>query len=51
MENQTNKIKCPKCGFEINVNDILYSQVSQELKKEYNNKLTEEKRENHLAIE
>lgn len=31
MNQQENKIKCPDCGREINVNDILYHQVSEQV--------------------
>lgn len=43
MREDTRKIKCPKCGEEINVNDILYHQVDEQLKKRYNNELAKEK--------
>ncbi len=35
MENETNSIKCPQCGTAINVSDILYHQVQDQLKKEF----------------
>lgn len=41
---ETTTIKCPDCGSTINVNEILYHQLQDELKKEYNNKLNEEKK-------
>lgn len=40
---QKNKIKCPNCSHEIDVNDILYHQVDDELKKKYNDDLAREK--------
>ncbi len=40
---QKNKIKCPNCSHEIDVNDILYHQVDDELKKKYNDELAREK--------
>ncbi|MDQ6954475.1 MAG: DUF2130 domain-containing protein [Mariprofundaceae bacterium] len=43
MNKESNNITCPKCGEEIDVNDILYHQVSERLKKEYNEELTKEK--------
>ncbi len=43
MDHQTNKIECPNCGHKIDVNDLLYHQVDDELKKKYSAKLTEEK--------
>ena len=36
-------IKCPKCGAEIDVNDVLYHQLDDELKKGYERRLSEEK--------
>ena len=43
MSQEKSKIKCPKCGEEIDVNDILYHQVDEQLKREYDDKLAEEK--------
>ncbi|GBE00368.1 hypothetical protein BMS3Abin07_02419 [bacterium BMS3Abin07] len=43
MTQEKSKINCPNCGEEIDVNDILYHQVSQQLKKQYNDELTKEK--------
>ena len=37
------KINCPNCGEEIDVNDILYHQVDQDLKQKYNEDLAKEK--------
>ena len=34
MNQEQNKINCPKCGEEIDVNDILYHQVDEQLKKQ-----------------
>lgn len=36
-------IKCPNCDEEIDVNDILYHQVDEQLKKKYNDELKKEK--------
>ncbi len=36
-------ISCPNCGTEIDVNDILYHQVDQQLKKKYQDELKLEK--------
>ncbi len=43
MDQQPNKIKCPNCGHQIDVNDILYHQVDAELKKKYQDELAAEK--------
>ena len=43
MDQQPNKIKCPNCGHQIDVNDILYHQVDEELKKKYQDELAAEK--------
>jgi len=39
MENQS-IIKCPECGFEIDVQDVLSHQAEEKLKQEYQKKLT-----------
>ncbi len=33
MNNETNKIRCPNCGKDIDVNEILYHQLDEEIKK------------------
>lgn len=43
MEQQPNKITCPNCGHQIDVQDILYHQVEGELKKKYQEDLAAEK--------
>ena len=43
MSQEKSKINCPKCGEEIDVNDILYHQVYEQLKKQYSNELAKEK--------
>jgi len=43
MNQETSNITCPKCGEEIDVNDILYHQVSDQLKKQFNEDLSKEK--------
>ena len=35
MENSQTTIKCPKCGYEINVSEMLYEQVQSQLEKEF----------------
>lgn len=42
MKNQT-KITCPNCGTEIDVQNIISHQLEEDLKKEFNAKLAEEK--------
>ncbi|OOZ35958.1 DUF2130 domain-containing protein [Solemya velesiana gill symbiont] len=43
MSQQQNRIECPNCGHEIDVNEILYHQLDEELKKKYNDELAREK--------
>jgi len=43
MSQEKSKIQCPGCGIEIDVNDILYHQVDEQLKKEYRDELKKEK--------
>ncbi len=43
MDQESKKIECPNCGHEIDVNDILYHQVDEELKKRYHDELAKEK--------
>lgn len=38
------KIKCPNCGFDLNVNEILYHQLEEELGMKFRQELTEEKK-------
>jgi hypothetical protein len=38
-----NKINCPNCGDEIDVQDILYHQVDEQLKKKYQDEIAKEK--------
>lgn len=42
MSNSPNTIKCPECGNKINVSDILYHQLDEELSKKYKDQLAEE---------
>ncbi len=44
MSQDKNTIECPNCGFKIDVNEILYHQLDEELKKKYNDQLAKEKR-------
>ena len=43
MNQEKSIINCPQCGEEIDVNDILYHQVDEQLKKQYNEELAKEK--------
>lgn len=43
MNQEKSKINCPNCGEEIDVNDILYHQVDEQLKKQYSDELAKEK--------
>jgi len=43
MSKEKSIINCPKCGEEIDVNDILYHQVDEQLKKEYKDELAKVK--------
>jgi hypothetical protein len=50
MENIT-KINCPNCGEMVNVNEILYHQLDDKLKKKYQEQLSGEKRKHEQDIE
>jgi len=43
MSKETRKIKCPQCDHEIDINEILYHQLDEELRKKYNEDLSREK--------
>jgi len=43
MSQEKNIIECPNCGEEIDVNDILYHQLDEQLKKQYKGQLAKEK--------
>ncbi|MCU7873800.1 MAG: DUF2130 domain-containing protein [Candidatus Thiodiazotropha sp. (ex Lucinoma borealis)] len=43
MYQEKSIINCPQCGKEIDVNDILYHQVDEQLKKQYNDQLAQER--------
>jgi len=45
MSQDKDQIKCPNCGEEIDVNDILHHQVEDRLKKEYEDKSNKQKEE------
>ncbi len=44
MKNQESKIRCPNCGTEIDVNEILYHQLEADLKKRFSLELDAEKK-------
>ena len=44
MSEPENRIECPNCGEQINVNDLLYHQLETEIKKDYNAKLAEQEK-------
>lgn len=39
MKNENYKINCPKCGFEINVSELLYQQIEAKLAKDFSEKI------------
>lgn len=41
MTKEIQKIECPKCGTEINVNDLVYHQMHEQVQREYQLKLSE----------
>lgn len=45
MNQQENKIQCPNCGHDINVNELLYQQLDAKLKRKYNNELVKAKQD------
>jgi|WetSurMetagenome_2_1015567.scaffolds.fasta_scaffold48543_2 hypothetical protein len=45
MTQETANIKCPNCGHEIDVNEILYRELHEKIKKEFNSKLVEQQKE------
>lgn len=49
MKTET-KIRCPHCSGEIDVNQIVYNNISEELKNKYFQKITEEKKELEIKL-
>ncbi|MDH4263591.1 MAG: DUF2130 domain-containing protein [Spirochaetia bacterium] len=43
MSLDSNNIKCPSCGHQIDVSEILSHQIEEEIKKKYNDQLSEER--------
>lgn len=44
MEKRANKIRCPHCGQEIDVSNLLYKQLDNELREKYNEEMSKEKK-------
>ncbi len=44
METKTPKITCPNCGTDIDVNDIIYKKLQDEIKNEYTQKLLDQQK-------
>jgi hypothetical protein len=47
MEGQASTIKCPQCGAKIDVNDVIYHQLEDQLKAKYEADLKEEREKLH----
>ncbi|MBL4760125.1 MAG: hypothetical protein JKY80_04635, partial [Mariprofundaceae bacterium] len=43
MSQESRSIQCPKCGEDIDVNDLLYQQVNAQLEKKFQDDLAQEK--------
>ncbi|MCE9538977.1 MAG: DUF2130 domain-containing protein [Bacteroidetes bacterium] len=50
MKKETNNIECPNCGTEMNVNEIVYAKLSEEIKKEFGQKSADEKKDLELRL-
>ena len=50
MSQEKSKINCPECGEEIDVNDILYHQVDEQLKRQYSDALAKEQQKYDTQI-
>jgi len=44
MSQEANQIKCPECGNEIDVSEILSRRIEEDIKKKYNEQLAEERK-------
>lgn len=51
MDKSSQQIKCPNCGQEIDVNEILYHKLEEEIKLDYNNKILDQKKEYNSKYE
>ena len=45
MNQERTNIKCPNCGFEIDVNEILYHQLEEEIKKDYDQRSVQKEKD------
>ena len=45
MENQPNFIKCPNCGTDINVSDVLFHQIEEGLKQDFQKQIAQKDKE------
>lgn len=45
MEPQSNAVKCPKCGAEINVSEVLMLQIQEQLKEQYDAQIAQKDEE------
>ncbi len=50
MSTQT-QISCPNCGTQVNVNEILYHQMEDEMKKKFQGEVTEHRKKYKTAVE
>jgi hypothetical protein len=50
MDTEIKTIKCINCGFEINVNDVLYHQVQEQLNKEFEAQNAQKDQEYHKLL-
>jgi hypothetical protein len=51
MEQSITTIQCPNCGQNIDVNDILYHQLDDELRRKYNDELAKERKKFQLQAD
>jgi hypothetical protein len=51
MSNEKQKITCPNCGHPIDVNELLYHQLSEQVQKEYGTKLSNLEKKEQLLNE
>lgn len=50
MKNESTNVKCPNCGQKIDVNQILYHQLQEDAKKQYEKKLVEQQKQFDLQF-